>query len=204
MAGSGAGRGRFAFRNSYDFPRPLSLPGRRRRYENFLEAAALGPSCPDFRALCARLAVELVTLGALEREREEGAEALSVGDGTCGAAGPRGWSRVPPPRPEASRLPQAPALRRNSCDSWPACCRSCTARTARSAAETVRPRCGSRARACAFCVSPGRARGAEVGEASATRAGGLSALRWSQGFPEGAWSELRGLRVGPRWVKSGP
>nr|KAF6406735.1 family with sequence similarity 98 member C [Molossus molossus] len=50
-------------------------------YENFLEAAALGPSCPDFRALCARLAAELATLGALEREREEGAEALSVGDG---------------------------------------------------------------------------------------------------------------------------
>ncbi|XP_036201232.1 protein FAM98C isoform X1 [Myotis myotis] len=50
-------------------------------YENFLGAAALSPSCPDFRALCARLAAELATLGALEREREEGAEALSAGDG---------------------------------------------------------------------------------------------------------------------------
>lgn len=37
--------------------------------------------CPDFRALCARLAAELAALGALEREREEGAEALSAGDG---------------------------------------------------------------------------------------------------------------------------
>uniref|UniRef100_G1QBD0 Family with sequence similarity 98 member C n=1 Tax=Myotis lucifugus TaxID=59463 RepID=G1QBD0_MYOLU len=37
-------------------------------YENFLGAAALSPSCPDFRALCRRLEAELVTLGALERE----------------------------------------------------------------------------------------------------------------------------------------
>ncbi|XP_045426873.1 protein FAM98C isoform X3 [Pipistrellus kuhlii] len=50
-------------------------------YEDFLEAAARSPLCPDFRALCARLAAELATLGALEREREEGAEALSAGDG---------------------------------------------------------------------------------------------------------------------------
>lgn len=50
-------------------------------YEKFLGAAALGPSCPDFRALCARLAAELATLGALEQGREEGAEALSAGEG---------------------------------------------------------------------------------------------------------------------------
>lgn len=186
MAGGGAGRGRFALRNSYGLPRPLSLPRRRRRYEKFLGAAALGPSCPDFRALCARLAAELATLGALEQEREEGAEALSAGEGRCGAAGAGGGARAPPPRPDASRLPQAPALRRNSCDSWPACWRSCTAPTARSATRTVRPRCGSRARACAFCVSPGRAGDAEAGEASASRVGGLSTLRWGQGFPEGA------------------
>lgn len=47
-------------------------------YEDFLGAAASSPQCPDFRALCARLAAELATLGALE---EEGAEALSAGDG---------------------------------------------------------------------------------------------------------------------------
>lgn len=40
---------------------------------------ALGPSCPDFRALCVRLAAELATLGVLERE--EGLEALSAGEG---------------------------------------------------------------------------------------------------------------------------
>lgn len=50
-------------------------------YEDFPGAAALGPWCPDFRTLCARLAAELATVGALEREREEGAEALSVGNG---------------------------------------------------------------------------------------------------------------------------
>ncbi|XP_066205119.1 protein FAM98C [Saccopteryx leptura] len=51
-------------------------------YEAFSGAAALGPSCPDFRALCARLAAELATLGVLEREREEDVEALSVGNGS--------------------------------------------------------------------------------------------------------------------------
>ncbi|TEA42731.1 hypothetical protein DBR06_SOUSAS1610254 [Sousa chinensis] len=51
-------------------------------YEGFSGAASLGTSCPDFRALCARLAVELATLGALERQREEGTEALSAGDGS--------------------------------------------------------------------------------------------------------------------------
>ncbi|XP_023988408.1 protein FAM98C isoform X3 [Physeter macrocephalus] len=50
-------------------------------YEGFPGAASLGTSCPDFRALCARLAAELATLGALERQREEGTEALSAGDG---------------------------------------------------------------------------------------------------------------------------
>uniref|UniRef100_A0A4X1T980 Family with sequence similarity 98 member C n=2 Tax=Sus scrofa TaxID=9823 RepID=A0A4X1T980_PIG len=50
-------------------------------YEGFPERASPGPSCPDFRALCARLAAELATLDALEREKEEGTEALSAGDG---------------------------------------------------------------------------------------------------------------------------
>ncbi|XP_040832307.1 protein FAM98C [Ochotona curzoniae] len=50
-------------------------------YEGFPEAASRGPSCPDFRALCARLAAELATLGALERRRAEGAEVLRAGGG---------------------------------------------------------------------------------------------------------------------------
>ncbi|XP_072823239.1 protein FAM98C isoform X2 [Vicugna pacos] len=41
-------------------------------YEGFPETASPGTSCPDFRALCARLAAELATLGVLKREREEG------------------------------------------------------------------------------------------------------------------------------------
>lgn len=39
-----------------------------------------GHLVPRLQALCARLAAELATLGALEREREEGTEALSAGD----------------------------------------------------------------------------------------------------------------------------
>ncbi|XP_054444877.1 protein FAM98C [Pteronotus mesoamericanus] len=50
-------------------------------YKDSLGAVARGPSCPDFRALCVRLAEELATLGALELERGEGAEALSAGEG---------------------------------------------------------------------------------------------------------------------------
>uniref|UniRef100_A0A5F5PSQ1 Family with sequence similarity 98 member C n=1 Tax=Equus caballus TaxID=9796 RepID=A0A5F5PSQ1_HORSE len=50
-------------------------------YEGFPGAEALSPACPDFRALCARLAAELAALGALEREPEWGAGALSDGDG---------------------------------------------------------------------------------------------------------------------------
>ncbi|XP_006911780.1 protein FAM98C isoform X3 [Pteropus alecto] len=50
-------------------------------YEGFPVVAALGPSCLDFRALCAQLAAELASLGAVEREKEEVAEALSAGDG---------------------------------------------------------------------------------------------------------------------------
>ncbi|XP_038307922.1 protein FAM98C isoform X2 [Canis lupus familiaris] len=50
-------------------------------YEGFSGATSRGTSCPDFRALCARLAAELATLGALERERGESAEALRAGDG---------------------------------------------------------------------------------------------------------------------------
>lgn len=75
-----------------DLPRPLPLPRPRCRYEGFPERASPGPSCPDFRALCARLAAELATLDALEREKEEGTEALSAGDGTRGEEGPWGWS----------------------------------------------------------------------------------------------------------------
>ncbi|XP_004601112.2 protein FAM98C isoform X1 [Sorex araneus] len=41
-------------------------------------AASLGTWCPDFRALCARLAAELDTLGG---ERAAGAETLIAGDG---------------------------------------------------------------------------------------------------------------------------
>uniref|UniRef100_A0A2I3GFW0 Family with sequence similarity 98 member C n=1 Tax=Nomascus leucogenys TaxID=61853 RepID=A0A2I3GFW0_NOMLE len=44
-------------------------------------AASRGASCPDFRGLCVRLAAELATLGALEQQREAGAEVLSAGDG---------------------------------------------------------------------------------------------------------------------------
>ncbi|XP_058385235.1 protein FAM98C isoform X1 [Diceros bicornis minor] len=50
-------------------------------YEGFPGAASLSTSCPDFRALCARLAAELGALGALEREPEWCARALSGGDG---------------------------------------------------------------------------------------------------------------------------
>nr|XP_027797211.1 protein FAM98C isoform X2 [Marmota flaviventris] len=50
-------------------------------YGDFPEVASRGPSCPGFRALCVRLAAELVTLGTLEEPREEGAEVLSVGNG---------------------------------------------------------------------------------------------------------------------------
>ncbi|KAI5757932.1 unnamed protein product [Gulo gulo] len=50
-------------------------------YEGFSGAPPLGPSCPDFRALCARLAAELASLGALERARGESAEALRADDG---------------------------------------------------------------------------------------------------------------------------
>ncbi|XP_070354645.1 protein FAM98C isoform X2 [Equus asinus] len=64
------------------FPEPGPAPaGRRSRYEGFPGAEALSPACPDFRALCARLAAELAALGALEREPEWGAGALSDGDG---------------------------------------------------------------------------------------------------------------------------
>lgn len=73
-----------------DLPCPFSLPRPRRRYEGFPGTAALGPLCSDFRALCARLMAELETLGALKREREEGAEVLSLSDGRCGVGGPEG------------------------------------------------------------------------------------------------------------------
>lgn len=62
----------------------------RLRYGAFPEAVSRGASCPDFRVLCARLAAELATLGALERQQDEGVEVLSAGDGTWRAAGPEG------------------------------------------------------------------------------------------------------------------
>ncbi|XP_036160074.1 uncharacterized protein LOC118653514 [Myotis myotis] len=46
-----------------------------------------------------------------------------------------------------------PERKRTSCDSYPACWRSCTALTVRSSAETARLRCRSPALACAFCFS---------------------------------------------------
>ncbi|XP_069854886.1 protein FAM98C-like isoform X2 [Dipodomys merriami] len=49
-------------------------------YEVLPETVSRGAWCSDFRALCARLAAELATLGALE-PREEGAEVLSARDG---------------------------------------------------------------------------------------------------------------------------
>ncbi|XP_030768655.1 protein FAM98C isoform X1 [Rhinopithecus roxellana] len=58
--------------------------------------ASRGASCPDFRALCVRLAAELATLGALEQQREAGAEVLSAGDGKHGAGGWQGAATGPP------------------------------------------------------------------------------------------------------------
>ncbi|XP_032104794.1 protein FAM98C isoform X2 [Sapajus apella] len=60
--------------------------------------ASRGASCPDFRALCAQLAAELATLGALEQQREAGAEVLSAGDGMHGAGGWQGPAAGPPRR----------------------------------------------------------------------------------------------------------
>lgn len=90
--GGDTGKDRFALRNCSwpSQPPPSALPCH--RYEGFSGAPSLGPSCPDFRALCARLAAELASLGALEREGGQSAEALRAGDGTCGAGGPEGWS----------------------------------------------------------------------------------------------------------------
>lgn len=95
-------------------------------YEGFPERASPGPSCPDFRALCARLAAELATLDALEREKEEGTEALSAGDG---------------PGAEEEFLRQlAGLLRELHCPDRELCGRDCASS------------CGSRARACACCA----------------------------------------------------
>jgi hypothetical protein len=81
---------------------------------------------------------------------------LSARDGAWGAGGMEGGAgaALRAPHPDVSRLLQAPARRRSSCDSRPTCCRRCTARIARSAAEATRPRCGNPAPACACCVSP--------------------------------------------------
>lgn len=91
-AGVQEGRG-FPSEIAIDPPNPLPLPRPRHRYEGFSGAPSLGASCPHFRAMCARLVAELATLGALERERGESAEALRAGDGTCGEGGPEGWGR---------------------------------------------------------------------------------------------------------------
>ncbi|KAL1768937.1 sprouty-related, EVH1 domain-containing protein 3 isoform X1 [Sigmodon hispidus] len=50
------------------------------KYGALPEEASRGPACADFRALCARLAAELMALGALER-REEGTAVLGAGHG---------------------------------------------------------------------------------------------------------------------------
>ncbi|KAM9225631.1 protein FAM98C isoform 3-T3 [Dugong dugon] len=52
-------------------------------YEGFLGAASRGTWCSDLRALCARLMAELAALGALKQEQEEGAKALTAGNGLC-------------------------------------------------------------------------------------------------------------------------
>lgn len=96
----------------------LPLFRRRRRFEGCPGAASPGTSCPDFRALCARLAAELGTLGALEREREEGTEALSAGDGTHGgrSGGLEPW--VPPPRPDHLPPPVGPGAEEEFLRHW--------------------------------------------------------------------------------------
>nr|XP_045041495.1 protein FAM98C isoform X2 [Desmodus rotundus] len=154
-------------------------------YEDFCGAVALGPSCPDFRALCLRLVAELATLGVLERRREEGAEALSAGEGS-GA--------------EEEFLRQLAGLLREL---------HCPDRALSGG------NCATALREPGACLRLLRERGtaldAEVGEASASRArgrgGGLSTLRWSQDFPGGAWSKCflctelqasRLLRLRPR------
>ncbi|XP_004715897.1 protein FAM98C [Echinops telfairi] len=49
-------------------------------YGAFVGAASRGTVCPDFRALCARLAAELAALGAPQRGQEEGAETPRASD----------------------------------------------------------------------------------------------------------------------------
>ncbi|XP_075393393.1 protein FAM98C [Tenrec ecaudatus] len=49
-------------------------------YGAFVGAASRGTLCPDFRALCERLAAELVALGAPQRGQEEGAETPRASD----------------------------------------------------------------------------------------------------------------------------
>ncbi|PNJ06787.1 FAM98C isoform 9, partial [Pongo abelii] len=72
------GRGRKGILS--DIPAPSRCLGPH-RYGGVPGAASRGASCPDFRGLCVRLAAELATLGALEQQREAGAEVLSAGDG---------------------------------------------------------------------------------------------------------------------------
>lgn len=81
------GRGRKGILS--DLPAPFRSLGPH-RYGGVPGTASRGASCPDFRALCVRLAAELATLGALEQQREAGAEVLSAGDGKHGAGGWQG------------------------------------------------------------------------------------------------------------------
>uniref|UniRef100_A0A8C2PLR7 Family with sequence similarity 98 member C n=1 Tax=Capra hircus TaxID=9925 RepID=A0A8C2PLR7_CAPHI len=133
-------------------------------YEGCPGAASPGTSCPDFRALCARLAAELATLGALEREREEGTEALSAGDG---------------PGAEEEFLRQLAGLLWDlQCPDRELCGGDCAASLREPDARLrllrelgARPACGS-------------------GRGYSLEGGGLCTLRWSQDCPrlQGAWS----------------
>uniref|UniRef100_A0A8C9PB29 Family with sequence similarity 98 member C n=1 Tax=Spermophilus dauricus TaxID=99837 RepID=A0A8C9PB29_SPEDA len=62
----------------------IADPPPRRRYGDFSAVASRGPSCPGFRALCARLAAELVTLGTLEEPRAGGLGILRAGPDSQG------------------------------------------------------------------------------------------------------------------------
>lgn len=103
---------------------------------------------------------------------------------------PLGLERlVPPPCPDVSRFQQVLAPRRNFCDSWPAFCGSCTAPIESSAAETAHPPCGSRARACACCVSLGRA-GMRKWARLQPRGGRAPHIEVEPGFPRGLGQKI--------------
>lgn len=109
---------------------------------------------------------------------------------------------VAPPRPDISRLRQVLFPRRNSCDSWPACCGSCTAQTASSAAGTAGPRCGSPACACACCVRRGLA-GMRKWARLQPRGGRALRVEVEPGIPRGRGQNFEtSERAGRRWVGS--